>query len=105
RVYKLAASGKEHVLHLAGPGKTFAEVAAIADFELPAAAQAVCETTCLLLPVRPFRRLMEQDHAFCLQMLTGLAFWVRHLVELLEDIVLRDAAGRLARYLVEMSGP
>ena len=43
---------------------------------------------------------MQEDHQLCLGMMAGLAFWVRHLVGLMEDIVLRDAAGRLARYLL-----
>ncbi|MCY2989615.1 MAG: helix-turn-helix domain-containing protein [Planctomycetota bacterium] len=34
-------------------------------------------------------------------MMTGLSFWVRHLIGLLEDIVLRDATGRIARFLIE----
>jgi CRP/FNR family transcriptional regulator len=101
RVFKIASGGKEHVLHMAEPGQTFAEVAAIGRFELPASAQAVVPTTCALLPIDPFHRAIREDHSLCLGMMTGLTLWVRHLVGLMEDIVLRDALGRIARYLLD----
>jgi CRP/FNR family transcriptional regulator len=101
RVYKVAAHGKEHVLHMVGPGNTFAEVAAIGGFDCPANAQAVVPTECALLPCEPFRRLLEDDHSVCMGMMLGLTLWVRQLVDLLEDVVLRDAVGRLARYLLD----
>jgi CRP/FNR family transcriptional regulator, dissimilatory nitrate respiration regulator len=101
RIFKTGSGGKEHVLHLVGPGQTFAEMAAIGGFPLPAAAEALAETTCVLLPTEPFRRALREEHALCLGMMTGMAFWVRQLVGLLEDIVLRDAAGRLARFLLQ----
>jgi CRP/FNR family transcriptional regulator, dissimilatory nitrate respiration regulator len=101
RVFKTAPGGKEHVLHMVGPGNTFAEVAAIGNFDLPANAEAVAKTTCLLLPQDRFRQILETDHPFCLGMMSGLAMWVRHLVTLMGDVVLRDAAGRLARFLLE----
>lgn len=101
RVFKVAASGKEHVLHMVGPGNTFAEVAAIGGFACPANAQAVIPTQCALLPRDSLVRLLEEDHSVCMGMLLSLSVWVRQLVELLEDVVLRDALGRLARYLLE----
>jgi CRP/FNR family transcriptional regulator len=100
RIFKTGPSGKEHVLHIVGPGMSFAEVAAIGGFDVPASAEAVTAATCVLLPLEPFRKAMQEDHALCLGMMTGLAVWVRHLVGLMEDVVLRDAAGRLARYLL-----
>ncbi|MFH1922491.1 MAG: Crp/Fnr family transcriptional regulator [Planctomycetota bacterium] len=100
RVYKTGAQGKEHVLHMVGPGQTFAEVAAVGGFNVPASAEAVAPTTCALLPLARFRKALEEDHALCLGMMSGLTLWVRHLVGLMEDVVLRDAAGRLAQYLL-----
>jgi CRP/FNR family transcriptional regulator, dissimilatory nitrate respiration regulator len=101
RVFKTGPGGKEHVLHMVEPGGTFAEVAAIGNFAVPASAEAVEPTTCVLLPQQPFRRALDEDHQLCLGMMAGLARWVRHLVGLLEDVVLRDAVGRIARYLLE----
>jgi len=101
RVYKTGAGGKEHVLHIIGPGDTFAEVAAVGGFDSPANAEAIAPTTCALLPGDLFRKALQEDHSLCLGMLAGLTFWVRRLVGLMEDVVLRDAAGRVARFLLE----
>ena len=101
RVYKMAPNGKEHVLHLVGPDQTFAEVAAIGGVPCPASTEAIVESTCVLLPLDPFRRAMAADHQLCLEMMTGLSFWVHHLVSLMEDLVLRDAVGRIASFLLE----
>jgi len=100
RVFKTGAGGKEHVLHMVGPGGTFAEVAAIGAFPVPADAEAIAPSTCALLPADRFRQALEEDHPLCLGLMTGLTLWVRHLVGLMGDVVLRDAGARLARYLL-----
>jgi CRP/FNR family transcriptional regulator len=100
RIYRNAPTGKQHVLHLAYEGMTFAEVAAIGRFDCPAHAEAIQDTVCVLLPLASFLREIEQDHSLCLELLVSMSVWVRHLVGMLEDIVLRDATSRVARHLL-----
>jgi CRP/FNR family transcriptional regulator len=105
RVFLVAPSGKAHVLHLVSPGGTFAEVAAIGNFPCPAFAEAATDATCLLLPEAPFQNALREDHTLCLQLLGSFALWVRHFIGLVEDITLRDAAGRVSRFLLDAAGP
>ncbi|HOW73389.1 MAG TPA: Crp/Fnr family transcriptional regulator [Phycisphaerae bacterium] len=100
RVVKYAPSGKEHVLHLAYPGMTFAEVAAIGRFPCPATAEAMEDTHCVLILQDRLTQLLRADHPLCLQIMETFAWWVKHFVGLLEDIVLRDSTGRVARHLL-----
>jgi CRP/FNR family transcriptional regulator len=102
RIFKTGVGGREHILHMAGPGGTFAEIAAMGNFAVPASAEAVKKTTCVLLPLERFRKALAEDHELCLGLMTGMTVWVRQLVTLMEDITLRDAAGRLARFLLEL---
>lgn len=101
RVFKVAPNGKEHVLHFARAGMTFAEVAAIGQFNCPAHADVAEDAVCALIPAAGFRRLINSDHGFCIEMMVGMSKWVHRLVGLLEDLVLRDATARVARHLIQ----
>jgi len=101
RVFKTSPSGKKHVLHFAHAGMTFAEVAAIGQFDCPAHADATEDSVCALVPRVEFRRIVNEDHGFCIEIMTGMSKWVHHLVGLLEDLVLLDATARVARHLIK----
>lgn len=100
RIFTLAPNGKEHVLHMMGAGATFAEVAAIGRFPCPAFAEALAPTHAVLLPTEEFHSVLTGDHDLCIQLLAGLAGWVKHLVDLVERITLRDALGRVSAHLL-----
>ena len=103
RVFTVSASGKEHVLHLVGPTQTFLEVAALGEFAVPATCEALEDTVALLLPAEALRALLAEHPRLCRQVLASMAIWVRHLLGLVEDLTLRDATGRFARYLLDVS--
>ena len=98
RVFQLNANGKEHTLHLVEPNRTFAEIAALDGGAYPASAEAVEPCELLELPAGPLQDLLAADHDLCRQLLVGLAGWVRHTIDSLEDIALRDAVGRVASH-------
>lgn len=101
RIYRIGGAGKEHTLHMAGPGQTFAEVAVIGGFPCPAFAEVARAGDGALLPAPEIMAMLREEHAFCLELLVGMSHWVRHLTDLLEDITLRDASGRVARHLLQ----
>lgn len=101
RIYRIGAAGKEHTLHLAGPGQTFAEVAVIGQFPCPAYAEVTQAAQCALLPAGALLAMIHEDHAFCVELLVGMSQWVRHLTGRLEDLALRGADGRVARHLLQ----
>ena len=86
-----------------GDRETFLEVASILGMKSPAFVEAIEDTTSVFLPNDAFRRALQEDHQLCLQLLGGMAMRVRQFVNLLEDIVLRDAISRVARHLLNLS--
>ncbi|EMI45377.1 Crp/Fnr family transcriptional regulator [Rhodopirellula sp. SWK7] len=102
RIFRIGPRGQQHVLHLCGPGQSFAEVAAFGNFPIPANATAVQRTHCVLIPIDALQRELANNHELCRQMLSSMSLWVRHFVQLLDDIVLRDAMERVARLLCDV---
>lgn len=101
RIVRYSPQGREQVLHLAGPGRTFAEAAVIGEFPCPAHAIAAEDTRLALLPAAEFRAFLHRDHQACIDLLAGLAAWLHQVVDLLGSVALHDASGRVARCLLQ----
>ena len=100
RIYQMSLAGKEHILHVFGPGEVFAEVAVFSDRVYPANAQAMEDGEYLFFPRERFRRLLAENPDLALDMLGLLALRLRQMVNKLEDLSLREVPARLAAHLL-----
>jgi CRP/FNR family transcriptional regulator, dissimilatory nitrate respiration regulator len=100
RIFQTALSGKEHILHVFGPGEVFAEVAVFAGSVYPANAQTMEDSTFLFFPRERFRKLLADDPDLALNMLGLLSMRLRQFVRKLEDLSLREVPARLASHLL-----
>jgi CRP/FNR family transcriptional regulator len=103
KVSRYGGDGREQVLHVLGPGEPCGEVPAFTGGRYPASAEALRETTALYLPRDRFLNLGRQRPEILLGMLAVLSRRLRGLVELVDDLALKDVSSRLARYLLGLS--
>ena len=50
KVFKVSPEGKEHILHIVGPGETFAQVAVYAGRSFPASSEAITKIHLIFIP-------------------------------------------------------
>ena len=103
KIFKLTSDGREHVLHVLGPGDTFNDIAALDGSANPANAGAASRMRAWVIPRAVLEAALAADHRLALAVIAGLAQRVRHLVDQLEDLALRSVTGRLARFILEQA--
>lgn len=101
KVYKLAADGHEHILHLLGPGDSFNDIPTLDGRPNAASAAAISDVVAWVIPATAFADVLQRDHELSLAVIQGLTLRIRQLVVQLEDLALRSVTGRLARFLLE----
>lgn len=101
KVYKTIPEGREHVLHLLGPGDTFNDVAAFDGGPNAASAMAITNGAAWILSARVLQDALASDHALALGVIAGLNQRIRQLAIQIEDLALRSVTARLARFLLE----
>ncbi|MBS2038926.1 Crp/Fnr family transcriptional regulator [bacterium] len=100
KIFKLSPRGGEHVLAVLTAGQTFAEAPVFSGGKYPANSECVEDCELVLVDREALLQLLARDPDLGLRMLAGMALKLRKLVATVEDLTLRDARGRLARYLL-----
>ncbi len=103
KIFKLTPDGREHVLHLLGPGDTFNDIAALDAGGNAANAAATSALRAWVIPTAAIQAALRADPALALAVVQSLAGRVRLLVAQIEDLALRPAAARLARFILEQA--
>ena len=104
KIFKVSVEGKEQILHLFGPGESFGEVSVFTGQGFPADAVTSVQTVLLFFPRLAFSALIQKDPTLALNMLAQLSGRLRHFAGLIEDLSLKEVPGRLAKYLLYLSG-
>jgi CRP/FNR family transcriptional regulator len=100
KVFKLAADGRERVLHVFRPGEALAEAALFGDAVYPASAQALSPGLLVALPRLPLLALLRDDPPMCFRILASLSVKLKVLTQRLETTAFQGVAARLAAYLL-----
>jgi len=103
KVFKMNLLGKEHILHIFGPGEPIGEVAVFHGQPFPANAEALVKSSVLYFPRREFVRLIERTPSIAMNMLAVLSLRLRQFASQIEDLSLKEVPARLAGYLLVTS--
>ncbi len=103
KVYKLSVEGREQILHIIRPSEAFAEAALFAGSTFPAFAEPLTPSRLMYFPKDRFLSLIQANPQLSLNMIAGLSTLLRHFVDLVEELSLKDVAARLSTYLLDLS--
>ena len=103
KVFKVSPDGKEHILHIVGPGETFGQVAVYAGRSFPASSAAITKSHLLFIPRAAFVELIAGNPSLAMSMLSVLSLRLREFTVQIENLSLKEVPGRLASYLIYLA--
>ncbi len=103
KIYKVSFEGKEHILHIYGPGNPFGEVPVFSGRKFPASAQTLLKSHLLFFPRTAFVDLISNNPSLALNMLAVLSMRLRQFTVQIENLSLKEVPGRLASYLLYLT--
>jgi CRP-like cAMP-binding protein len=103
KVYKLSLEGKEHILHIFGPGEPYGEVPVFSGKTFPASAETISKCRALFFPRKAIVDLITENPSIALNMLAVLSLRLRQFTVQVENLSLKEVPGRLAAHLLMLS--
>ena len=103
KVFKVSPEGKEHILHIVGPGETFGQVAVYAGRSFPASSEAITKSHLLFIPRAAFAKLIAHNPSLAMSMLAVLSVRLREFTIQIENLSLKEVPGRLASYIIYLA--
>jgi CRP/FNR family transcriptional regulator len=100
KVFKVSTEGKEHILHIFGPGQPFGEAPVFAGQKFPANAQAIEKTRVLFFLRVSIVNLISANPSLALNMLAVMSKKLRQFAVQIENLSLKEMPARLASYLL-----
>lgn len=99
-MHRVAADGREQVIHLFRPGESFAENSLMSDTGYLTDARSVGESEVILVPKWEFLQILRQRADIALRILASMSQHMRGLISSLESVTLKDAETRLMNWIL-----
>lgn len=101
KVFKLSAEGKEQVIRILGPGRTFNDVPVFDGGPNPGSVAAMEASIVSLIPKAQILGMVEQHPKMAKAVIRLLASRLRALTLMIEDLSLRGVVARVAKLLLD----
>jgi CRP-like cAMP-binding protein len=97
--------GREQTIRLMVPGDSFNEVPVFDDGSNPVTAEALDEARVIFVPKKDVQDLVKRSPEFAELIIRIMAQRLRHMLAMIEDVSMRDVAGRVAKILLQVQQP
>lgn len=103
KVFKVTPAGKDVILHIFGPGDPLGAVAVYEGRPYPASAEAIDDTSTILIPRQPFFGLLERHPTMVRGLLVGLNHRLVELTNRIADLSGGRVEPRFARLFLKLA--
>ncbi len=102
KLYLTSADGMEKVIHLVGPGESFAEAIMFMDSAIyPIHASALSDTELIAFPNKVFREILRESIDTCFRLMADMSAWLKKQLNEIDALTLQNATLRFSNYLLQ----